>query len=306
MKEHHSHSHHHGHHHHHHSHDDSRSLAIAFFLNLSFTVIELVGGILTNSVSILSDAVHDLGDSVALGMAWRYEKLSHKTKDQTHTYGYRRYSILGALITVGILTAGSFALFFNGIQRLLHPEEVHSVGMLWLAIVGILINGFAAWRVSGKSSHSHKAVTLHLLEDVLGWVAILVGSIAIYYTGAMWIDPALSLLINLFIFWQVSKRIKSLIPILMQSSPEGLDFESVRSEILRLPNVVDAHSFQAWSLDGERHVLSCHILIDQADADILIQTKAKTKDLLLKHNVLDTTIEFELPNEVCGDKPTTE
>jgi cobalt-zinc-cadmium efflux system protein len=295
-----SHSHHHHDHHHHHA-DGTKSLALAFFLNLSFALIEIAGGLLSNSVAILSDSVHDLGDCVALGMAWRFEKLSHKKRDEEYHYGYRRYSILGALITIAILTMGSFALFLHSIQRLFKPENVEPNTMIALAILGLLVNGFAAWKVSRHDSHSHKAASLHLLEDVLGWVAVLVGGILIHLTGAMWIDPALSISINIFVFWQAQKRIKQILPIIMQSSPLQLKTKSIRSEILKLAVVKDVHSIQAWTLDGQHHVLSCHIVVDSNSIDGLIRLKKQTKDLLLKHNIVDSTLEFEFENEECHD-----
>jgi len=247
----------------------------------------------------MSDAVHDMGDCVALGMAWRYEKMSQKERDTEYNYGYRRYSILGALITITILTLGSLALFIHSVQRLFSPEAVEPHYMIGLAVLGLLVNGFAAWKVSRNDSITHKAATLHLIEDVLGWAVVLIGAVIIKFTGMMWIDPLLSIFINLFIFWKVQARIKEIIPIIMQSSPMGLDTHLLKSEILKLPLVKDIHSIQAWSLDGQRHVLSCHIVVESNSIDGLISLKKQTKAVLLKHNVLDSTLEFEFPNEPC-------
>lgn len=296
-----NHTHNHSHHHHDHTHhhDGSKSLAIAFFVNLTFTIIEIAGGLISNSVSVMSDAVHDMGDCVALGMAWRYEKMSQKERDTEYNYGYRRYSILGALITITILTLGSLALFIHSVQRLFSPEAVEPHYMIGLAVLGLLVNGFAAWKVSRNDSITHKAATLHLIEDVLGWAVVLIGAVIIKFTGMMWIDPLLSIFINLFIFWKVQARIKEIIPIIMQSSPMGLDTHLLKSEILKLPLVKDIHSIQAWSLDGQRHVLSCHIVVESNSIDGLISLKKQTKAVLLKHNVLDSTLEFEFPNEPC-------
>lgn len=290
---------HHGHAHHHHHHSGEKSLALAFILNFSFALVEIVGGLLTNSMSILADALHDLGDSIALFLAWRLEKLSHRRPDQNYTYGYRRYSVLGALSTVVVLLIGSVLLISNAAQRLLHPQPVVAPGMIALAVLGLAVNGFAAWRVSRHSSHSHRAATLHLLEDVLGWALVLVGSVIIHFTGLYWIDSAMAFVINAIILFQVFKLVRGLLPILMQSTPPGVDLTTLKAEIQRLPLVADAHSLQAWTLDGEHHVISLHLKLKQTELKDLIEVKRQTKDLLLKHNFMDSTIEIELESEDC-------
>ena len=189
MKNEHSHE---GHSHagHNHSHGDSaKNLGIAFFLNLGFAVIEIIGGVWTNSVAIISDAVHDFGDAFSIGVSFFLERYSKKRRTRTFTYGYKRFSTLGALINSIVLLVGSVFVFMETIPRLFHPAEVNYSGMMWLAIAGLAVNGFAALRLMKGNSISQRAVMLHLLEDVLGWLAVLVGSLVIRYTGWYFIDP---------------------------------------------------------------------------------------------------------------------
>ena len=187
---HHQEHHHHGHHHHlHHHHGGSGSnLLFAFAMNLFFAIVELVGGIFTGSVAILSDALHDFGDSISLGVAWRLQKLSEKGRDTSFSYGYKRFSLLGALLISLILLVGSVFVIIAAIERLSVPGEPKAGGMLVLAIFGLAVNGLAAFRLKGSSSLNERAVMLHLMEDVLGWAAVLVVSIVMLFVNAPILD----------------------------------------------------------------------------------------------------------------------
>ena len=183
----------HSHHHEHEHHHATDSIKVAFWLNLFFTIIEIVGGFYTNSIAIISDALHDLGDSFALGLAWYFQKLSQRGRDRKFSYGYGRFSTLAAMINSGLLLAGSIYVISVAIPRLIHPQETYATGMIWLAVVGLLVNGIAAYRLSSGSSLNERAARLHLLEDVLGWAAVLVGAVIIKLTGWTILDPILSL-----------------------------------------------------------------------------------------------------------------
>ena len=172
----HSHSHSHAHHHDHHG--DVKNIKVAFFLNFGFAIIEIIGGFLTNSVAILSDAVHDLGDSLSLGLAWYFQKYSRKKSDSTYTYGYRRFSLVGALANSLVLIVGSILILTEAIPRIFNPQQAHPQGMMMLAVLGIAVNGVAMLRLRRGKSLNEKVVSLHLMEDVLGWIAVLVGAIA--------------------------------------------------------------------------------------------------------------------------------
>ena len=189
------HDHHHGHHHQH----DTKNISTAFFLNLAFTIIEIIGGLMTNSVAIMSDALHDLGDSLSLGLAWYFQKVAKKGRDKTFSYGYKRFSVLGAMINAIVLVVGSVFILQETIPRLWQPETPNVQGMFWLAILGIVVNGAAVLKLQKGTSLNEKVISLHLLEDVLGWAAVLVGSVLMYFFDLPIIDPLLSIGIAIFI-----------------------------------------------------------------------------------------------------------
>jgi len=193
------------HHHRHHPAGDTGNLKTAFFLNFAFTIIEIIGGILTNSVAILSDAIHDFGDSLSLGLAWYLQKLSKKGRNSTFTYGYKRFSLLGAIITSLVLVIGSVIILYEAIPRLFQPEPAHVPGMIGMAILGVIVNGAAVWRTRSGQSMNEQVVSWHLLEDVLGWMAVLLGAVLMYFFDAPIIDPLLSIGITLFILYNVAR-----------------------------------------------------------------------------------------------------
>ena len=195
--------------HHHHHHNGTENIRVAFWLNLAFTIIEIIGGFLTNSLAILSDALHDLGDSLSLGLAWYFQNLSKKGRDRKFSYGYRRFSLLGAIINSIVLVVGSIFIITEAIPRVMDPQSTNATGMIGLAILGVLVNGAAVLKLKKGHTQNEKVAALHLLEDVLGWVAVLIGSIIIYFTNWFIIDPLLSLGIALFILFNVYKSIKS-------------------------------------------------------------------------------------------------
>ena len=165
-----------GHHHNHHRRGQStKNLKVAFFLNLSFTVIEFIGGLITGSMAIMSDALHDLGDSISIGLSWYFQNLSEKKRDNTFSYGYKRFSLLGAIINAVVLLVGSVIIISKAAPAIMNPSQVNEKGMLYIAIFGVVVNGAAVLRLRKGSSINERVISLHLLEDVLGWVAVLIG-----------------------------------------------------------------------------------------------------------------------------------
>ena len=191
------------HEHHHHHHESGKNLKAAFFLNLAFTIIELIGGWYVNSVSIVSDAVHDLGDSLSLGTSWYLDSLSRKKATDSYSFGYRRFSLLGALINAIVLILGSVFVIREAILRLQTPEASDAKGMLYFALLGVAVNGYAAWKLSGGKTLNERVISWHLIEDVLGWVAVLIVSVILMFYPSPYLDPALSLLISVYILWNV-------------------------------------------------------------------------------------------------------
>lgn len=285
---------------HKHHYSDVKNIKVAFFLNLSFTIIEIIGGILTNSVAILSDAVHDLGDSVTLGLSWYFQKLSKKPRTKVYTYGYKRFSLLGALINSIILLIGSVVILFHAIPRLFNPQQPDTKGMLVLAIIGVIVNGLAVLRLRKGSSINEKVVSLHLMEDVLGWLAVLIGALIMNFVDAPIIDPILSLAISLYIFFNVFRNMREGLRIILQGSPSKLDIDEVENILLTMINVDSVHDLHAWTIDGEFNILTIHVVLKE---DISLEKQQKLKidirESMLRLGVQHCTIEFELQDEDC-------
>ncbi len=287
-------------HSHHHHHASGKNIKVAFFLNFGFTLLEIVGGFYVNSVSILSDALHDLGDSLSLGISWYLHNRSKKEADTKFTFGYSRFSILGALINSVILMGGSVYVIIEAVKRLIHPEQSDAKGMLVFAIIGIAVNGYAAFKLSHGTSLNERVVSWHLIEDVMGWAAVLVVSIVMMFTDAPYLDPALSLAITLFILYNVVKRLRETFVILLQGTPEGIDPEKIKMEILGVQDVVSLHHMNVWSLEGENHVFTAHIKLDKSVGFIeMLTAKRRVKDILRKYPFSHYTIEVEMSDENC-------
>ena len=285
---------------HDHSHDSSGNLKVAFFLNLGFTIIEIIGGLFTNSIAILTDALHDCGDTASLGLAWYFDKLSKKERNPIYTYGYRRYRLLGGLITGIALIFGLGFVLYHAVGRLMSPESVNAPGMMVLAIIGILVNGAAVLRVKKGTSLTEKVVSWHLLEDTLGWAAVLIGAGIMSIWDVPIIDPLLSICISLFVLWNVTKTLKAVMKIFLQTTPESFDLESFQSAVIAIPKVASNHHTHGWSLDGESHVLSTHLVMGpDTSREEILQAKKQVRDLLDEHEFEHLTIEVELEGEDC-------
>jgi len=293
--------HNHNHHHdHNHSHGEKSNIGLAFFLNFFFTIIELIGGLLTNSIAIISDAVHDFGDSLSLGLAWYFQKLSKKGSTKQYSYGYKRFSLLGAIINCTVLIVGSIYILSEAIPRLFAPQETNAKGMFILAIFGIVVNGFAMLRTRKGTSINERVVSLHLLEDVLGWAAVLIGSVVIYFTGWTIIDPILSLLIACFVLFNVFKNIRLVLPILLQGMPPKIEQEIIIKKIKEIEKIANIHDLHIWSLDEDYHVLTVHIrLATTLPMEQLAELKTQIRAVLKNEKIAHATIEFEMPAEVC-------
>ncbi|MCL1937517.1 MAG: cation diffusion facilitator family transporter [Candidatus Azobacteroides sp.] len=285
---------------HDHFHGESSNISVAFFLNLSFTIIELVGGIFTNSIAIISDAVHDFGDSLSLALAWYFQKLSKKGSTKKYSYGYKRFSLLGAIINSIVLVVGSVFILTEAIPRLFSPQETNSKGMFLLAVVGITINGIAALRMRKASSINERVVSLHLLEDVLGWAAVLAGSAIMYFTNLTVIDPILSVGIACFVLFNVFKNIKQTLPILLQGTPVDIEQEHIIGELKKIENISNIHDLHIWSLDEGYNILTAHVTLKESmPMKKLIELKAVIRSVLQEEKIQHATIEFEIPNEKC-------
>uniref|UniRef100_UPI00404A54BA cation diffusion facilitator family transporter n=1 Tax=Fulvivirga sp. TaxID=1931237 RepID=UPI00404A54BA len=289
--------HHHDHGHHHHG---TGNIKVAFFLNLAFTIIEIIGGLFTNSMAILSDALHDFGDSISLGLSWYFQKVSQKHKDKKYSYGYKRFSLIGALVNSIILFIGSIFILTETIPRIYNPQTPDALGMIWLAILGVVINGAAVFRLKKGESINEKVVSLHLLEDVLGWVAVLIGAIVMYFYDLPIIDPILSLGIACFILFNVFKNLKSVFKIIMQGVPNDTNQKKIRAFLEGLYGVENIHDLHIWTMDGQYNVLTVHIVTEQnLQMEALIPLKQKVHEELKTYGINHATLEFETKGEKC-------
>ena len=296
----------HDHHSHHglHSHhyDESSNIALAFWLNFCFALIEIVGGILTNSVAIIADAIHDLGDSLAIAFAWVASKVATKQPTERYSYGFRRWSLLSALISGLILLSGSAWVLSEAIPRLWQPQLPHTGGMFALAILGIAINGFAVLRLRSGKTQNEKILSWHLLEDVLGWVAVLIGAVLMHFTGWAWLDPALCIGFSLFILFNVLKNLRQTLSLFLQVSPDPKLQQAISSQLAELDFVNSLHHVHLWSLDGEQHVLTMHVAITTpVDLTQQLAYKKRIAAVLAPYNLSHTTVEFEISGEECRD-----
>lgn len=296
-----SHNHNHDHHNHFHRHSGSlTNIRWAFLLNLFFTIIEFVGGLLTNSVAILTDAIHDLGDTFSIGMSWYLEKYSKKERTTSFSYGYTRFSLLAALINVNILLVGSVLMLIKSIDRFMSPQVVHAEGMFLLSLLGITINGIAALKMKKGHTVNERVLMLHLLEDVLGWIAIFIGSIIMYFKEIPILDPILSISIALYIIYGAIKNLKKTLGVFLQGVPENLSIETIKEKIQEVKNVIEVHDIHIWSLDGDYNVLSVHIVInDNLPRELIIQVKSNVHKKLMELNIPHATLEIEFNSEKC-------
>jgi cobalt-zinc-cadmium efflux system protein len=276
------------------------ALRTAFFINLAFTVIELVGGWWTGSIAVLTDAMHDAGDCLVLGAAWYLQRVALKGRDAQYSYGYGRYSMLGGWLTSVVLIIGALFMLSVSVPRLWAPEMPDATGMIGIALFGLAMNGLAAWKLHGGDTLNERGAYLHLLEDVLGWAAVLVGAIIIHFTDWAIVDPLMSIGISLFILWNAVGTLRKGTGILMQEIPDGLDMQAVREQLLALPYVTDVHDQHTWTLDGSFIVHTVHLVVGQVDLAQALVMKAQARSLMEKQGIHHATIELEWANEDCS------
>jgi cobalt-zinc-cadmium efflux system protein len=291
-------------HDHDHSHIDPetpiRNIRLAFFLNFGFTLIEIAGGIYTNSIAILSDALHDLGDSFSLGIAWYFQKVSSKGRDSKFSYGYRRFSLLGAIVNGLVLVAGSVYILTEAIPRLLDPVMPETTGMIVLAVFGILVNGIAVHRLQQGHSHNEEMLSLHLLEDVLGWAAVLVASIVMKFVDWPWLDPLLSILISAWLLYNVYKNLRKSLSIILQAIPADTSLPAITDKLRSIAGVEEVHDVHIWSMDGQYHILTAHLVVaDDTPKEVREKIKHEARHLVKDEGIGHSTLELENTGEDC-------
>mgnify|MGYP003492523906 FL=1 len=286
-----------------HSHNHSttsKNFKTVFFLNFGFTLFEIVGGIFTNSIAIISDALHDFGDTISIGLAWFLEKYSHKKSDNKYTYGYGRFSLLGALINAMVLIIGSTFVLANAIPRIIEPQPTNAEGMINFAIIGVIVNGAAVFKLKNEESMNARVMMLHLLEDVLGWIAILAVAIALLFWQTYILDAILSIVITLYILFNVTINLKKTIALFLQATPDHVQIEMIDEKLKSIDKVISSHHTHVWSLDGANHILTTHLIVDKSTTrDEIVRIKSKCKQLFEDLKMTHFTIEIELEDEVC-------
>ena len=273
----------------------------AAFLNFGFTIIELVGGFWTNSLAILSDALHDFGDSIALLVSWLFERGAKKSPDARYTFGYQRLSLFSALFAASILIAGSIVIILQAIPRYLNPEPVNAFGMVGIAVIGIAFNGAGFFLVKKGESLNEKVLSWHLLEDVLGWVGILIGGLIIYFWKFYLVDPIMTVGLTVFILYNIAKNLREAINILLQGVPKHINLEAVKQDIKAIKGVLGIHDIHIWSLEGETDVFTAHVVLDDETLKKQPeQTKQTIKETLKNHHIEHSTIELESQYQCAG------
>ncbi len=275
-----------------------KNILIAFILNLSFSVFEIIGGFFTGSVAIISDAVHDLGDATSIGISYFLEKKSKKQPDNTYTYGYARFSVMGSVITTLILLFGSVMVVYNAVLRIINPVEINYNGMIIFAIVGALVNFLVAYFTKDGDSLNQKAVNLHMLEDVLGWLVVLVGAIIMRFTDIRVIDPLMSMGVAVFIFVNALKNLKEVLDLFLEKIPNNISIEEIKHHIKEINDVVDVHHIHIWSMDGYHNYATMHIVANENSHEI----KDKIREELKEHGIGHATLEIESPTDHCHEE----
>ncbi len=281
----------------------SGNLKMAFALNFLFALIELAGGLFTNSVAILSDALHDFGDSISLGVAFYLQKRSGKKSDEFYSYGYKRFSLLGSVFISVVLAVSSIFIIAESIKRILEPQQSNASGMLILAILGIIVNGAAVLRLKKGSSLNEKAVLIHMMEDVFGWIAVLIASVVMMFVNFPVIDPLLSIGITIWVLVNVYKNLSKTLKIMLQEIPRDVKTEEFVQEIRMIDDIESIHDLHLWSLDGENHILTLHVVLkNNSSLEKLTEYKQKIRSIGENYGIGHITIEFEGTEEAgdCG------
>ncbi len=275
-----------------------KNILIAFILNLSFSLFEIAGGFFTGSVAILSDAVHDLGDAASIGISYFLEKKSKRQPDETYTYGYARFSVMGSVITTLILLFGSAMVIYNAVVRIINPVEINYNGMIIFAVVGAIINFIAAYFTREGDSLNQKAVNLHMLEDVLGWAVVLVGAVIMRFTDISIIDPLMSIGVAVFILVNALKNLKEVLDLFLAKIPHNISMDEIKEHILKIDSVLDVHHIHIWSMDGNRNYATMHVVAEGDSHTIKDSIRAELRE----HGIQHATLELEERNEHCHEE----
>ncbi len=284
-----------------HSDGSGKNILSAFFINLTFTVISLIGGWLTNSMAIISDSIHDLGCTLSIALAWVFERIAGRRPTRTFTFGYRRFTLLGAFVNAFILLSGSSIVLYESVERLHSPENVNAEGMLWFAILAILFKGLAVWRTWKGSNVNQRMVSLHLLGDCLGWVAVLLASVVLIFVEVPLLDTILSICISIYILYNVVHNLIVAFRIVLEGVPASINYEELKKELETLANISTIKDLRVWSMDNERHIAEISLITPLNDLHSVEQLKVAIRKTLEGHHIVWSTIEVS-PATISNNK----
>ena len=267
------------------------SIWLAFFLNLSYAIVEFIAGGIFGSSAVLADSVHDLGDAIAIGISALLETISNREEDRQYTLGYKRFSLLGAMLTAVILMIGSVLVILENVTKIVHPQPVNENGILWLGIIAVAINVLASLVVRKGKTKNESILSLHFLEDTLGWLAVILMAIILRFTDWYILDPLLSLVISIFILSKAIPRFWSTLKIFLDAVPEGVETSDLEKDIEALPNVNSVNQLSIWSMDGLENNAIVHICIK--DWEQMMGTKEAVRQCLEERGVQNITIEVD-------------
>ena len=241
------------------------SIWLAFFLNLSYAIVEFIAGGIFGSSAVLADSVHDLGDAIAIGISALLETISNREEDRQYTLGYKRFSLLGAMLTAVILMIGSVLVILENVTKIVHPQPVNEEGVLWLGIIAVAINVLASLVVRKGKTKNESILSLHFLEDTLGWLAVILMAIILKFTDWYILDPLLSLVISIFILTKAIPRFWSALKIFLDAVPEGVDIKKVKNDLEQLDNVASVNQLNLWTMDGLEKNAIIHVCLKRIE-----------------------------------------
>ena len=277
---------------HHHHKKASDNLAFVFLLNLTFNIIVIIGGLATNSMAILADCIHDMSDTFSMAIAWILEHVAQKGATDKFSYGYQRFSTLGAVITSTFVIVMAFFILSEAIPRLFSPEGVDAEGMLIIGIIGLVFKTISVWRLHGGETFNEKAIFYHLLGDIFEWVAILILSvILIFWQDISYLDPFVSIAIAVWLIFNLGRTLYKSLEVLLQKTPDNFDVEEFKQQILEIDGVNALDDFHIWSLDGIDSVMTVKVDVDFGKN--VENIKKEIYDISNKYHVVDITIELD-------------
>lgn len=293
--------------------DISENTFFGLIVNFFFSIFEFIGGLLSGSAAIMSDAIHDLGDSISLGFSIYFGKKAHHGPDKKYTYGYSRFSVLGVFVTTVILIVGAAFMIYLSILRIINPTPINLYMMLVLSVVGLILNMLATFRTENGRFNVIKAIEKKtyngiLFEDVIGWIIVLLGTVVMMGTGWLWLDPAMSILISIYLISTAFSSFKKVLELFLEKVPNGESVDVVKYQVLAIPHVKGVHSIHLWSMDGEKLCATMHVVVDgkildgtliENSVENPVNIKKEIRKQLRSTGIKEVTLEIETEGESC-------